>query len=108
MKSEGMVKSQDRLPQALNGKVACSEFPSLSVETEIKGGMLVPKQRGSMTQLTVVFDSGKQYGGPWFPKGTKIWVRADCFKLAWARDVLDLNGQKFVLVPEDQILFRQW
>jgi hypothetical protein len=94
-------------PRAINGKVACAPFVSMSVEKEIRGGMACPKQRGTMTKLEVVLDSGKGAGN-WYSKGSSVWVRAEQFQLQWAKDVFDLDGTKFILVPEEQILLVQY
>jgi hypothetical protein len=85
---------------ALNDKIACKPFPSMSVEKDFKGGMVVPKQKGTIQKLEVVFPSSNL-------APSAIWVRAEQFTLQWAKDIFDLDGVKFILVPKDQILLIQ-
>ena len=87
--------------RVVNAKIACTPFPALSVEKENRGGLIVPKQRNALTQLEVVFPSGDKI---FCPQGTFVWVRAEQFVLGWAKEIFDLEGVKFILVPEDQIL----
>lgn len=86
-----------------NHRVACEPIATMSVEKEQKGGMMVPKQKGSLTKLRVLFEGFNLD----YPKGSVIWIRADQFIQQWAKDVLELDGVKFILVPEDQIVMSQ-
>ena len=86
-----------------NGKVACAPFPATVVEKETRGGMVVVKQKGTLTKLEVVFpDDDYDYEAKSF-----IWVRAESFILNWAKEVFEVDGVKFILVPKDQILMSQ-
>lgn len=88
--------------RTLNKKVACEPFPEMAVEKETRGGMVVPKQRGALTKLRVVFgDDGDFYCGSF------IWVRSESFIQQWAKDVYELDGKRFILVPADAILLIQ-
>ena len=89
----------------LNGKVACEPFVTNSVEKEIRNGIAIPKQRGTVTQLRVVMTSpGKETV---FAVGDRIYLRAEQFHLNWAKEVFEVNGVKFILVPESEVLLRE-
>lgn len=92
---------------AVNGKVACEPFPLMSVEKEQRGGMVVPKQKGTLTKLAVKYTSGKFGQVAYVPRGASVWVRSEQFTLQWAKDVFEWEGVKFILVPEDQIVMVQ-
>ena len=92
----------------INGKVALEPFQEMEVQKEQRGGMVVPKQNNSLTKLKVLIDSGKQLDSTYFPAGCTVWVRADTFRAPWAKEVYELEGQKFILAPIDQVLLVQY
>jgi hypothetical protein len=83
---------------ATNKKIACTPFPSQVVEKEVKHGFVAVKQRGTLTKLKVIF---------WhfdIAPGSEVYVRSEQFAAAWAKEVFEIDGVPFILVPEDQIV----
>lgn len=84
------------------GRVAVEPFPATS-KTEVRGGVLQPMNQSSLISLFVVFD-GNAKDGPLSP-GDKVHVRS---KLAhtttYAKDVFEIEGKKFILIPEEEVL----
>lgn len=93
-----------------NGKVAVEPFKEMAIEKEQRGGLVMAKQKGTLTKLRVVFNSGKEFvpESYYFPKGSSVWVRADGYALPWAKEILELDGEKFILIPVDQVLMFQY
>jgi hypothetical protein len=83
--------------ETVNKKIACTPFPTISTRVEVKGGLPVIKQKEELTPLTVVFNYTD--GGLAFMAGDTVYVRGECCKHQWAREVFELEGKQFVLCP---------
>lgn len=83
----------------LNKKVAVAP-PNLAVEKEVRHGVAIAKQKFSLLETTVVFADSEGF----VPVGTKVFLRGDCIINGWAKEVFELEGKKFILVPIDQIV----
>lgn len=87
-----------------NNKVALSPFPTQSVEKENKGGFVVVKQKVSLTPLRIVFGNENVEGTMVYaPTGAVAYVRGDSVTLPWAKEVFEIEGQKFILAPLDAV-----
>jgi hypothetical protein len=86
--------------QSCNKKIACVPPENVGVETEVKSGFAAAKHRSSLMALKVVF------GNDEYPAGSTVYLPAGA-KQPWVTQVHELNGEKFVLVPEDQIILVQ-
>lgn len=80
-----------------NRRVACSPFQAKSVEVKIKNAFATVSQKTELTQMEVVF------GNERYRPGTFVYVKGDVLTLPWTREVFELAGKKFVMVPEDLI-----
>lgn len=82
-----------------NKKVAVEPFPVVEKKAEVRGGVLAPMNQSALTGLKVVF------GSPAFVEGTTVYVRT---KLqtgsTYAREIFEVEGRKFILVPEEEIV----
>lgn len=104
--SESTITTYDR--------VAVEPFPDTHVKTDLIGpgkfGVAkINNTRAELIRLKVVFRScfstkvsqiilnpdTASYGG--------IYVRASDYSLPWAKDVFELEGKKFILVPADRV-----
>lgn len=86
---------------SVNENVAVEPFPTNQVEKEVRNGLAVIKQKSSLQPLKVVFSG---FGGTEYGAGSIVYVRADQCVATWAKDVFDLNGKKFILVPKNQVV----
>lgn len=84
-----------------NENVAVEPFPTNQVEKEVRNGLAVIKQKSSLQPLRVVFPD---FLGDEYPTGSTVYVRADQCVATWAKDVFELNGKKFILVPKNQVI----
>ena len=75
--------------------VACTPFPAASIELEHRKGFTMAKQKVALTPLEVVFATEDQEYWP----GMVIYVNGDCQTHIWAKQVYEMNDQKFILVP---------
>lgn len=93
------------------GKVAAEPFPDTHVKTNLvgEGKFGVAKINNTKTELVklkVVVDSGIK--GPtnelvYLTPDEVVYVRASDYVLPWAKDVFELDGKKFILVPADRV-----
>lgn len=83
---------------AFNKRVACTPFTSLSLEKEGKTFAHV-KEKTTLFELKVVFETEDFDTVP----GQSVWVRGDTKTLQWAKDVFEVQGKQFILVPREYI-----
>lgn len=86
----------------MNKQVACTPFQRKSVETQVKSAFATVKNKIDLTPLKVVF-AGK-VGDVGIAPGWTVYVRSDGF-LTYGKEEFELLGKKFILVPEDRIIF---
>lgn len=81
-----------------NKRVALEPFPT-STGTEVVNGVLRPKNQAALIGLKVVF------GNDQFHEGAICYVRADKNRTTlWGKEVLEVDGKKFLLVPEEEVV----
>jgi hypothetical protein len=83
-----------------NKRVALEPFPDTAAAPKIVNGVLQVKMNG-LTGLKVVF------GNENFPEGSICYIRSDRNRTStWgkAEASFDVDGKKFILVPEDEII----
>ena len=85
-----------------NKRVACEPFQSLALEKEGKSFVTV-KEKTTLFPMKVVMSTVSETGSEKYHVGDTVWVRGDTKVLQWAKDVFEINGQKFILVPEEII-----
>lgn len=85
-------------PRSVNKLVALTPFENKGVEKTTRNGFTTAKNKGSLTALTVVFNSGSFY------YGTTVYVRSSLAFEQVGAEEFELDGKKFILVPEDRIL----
>ena len=97
---------QPAFTPAVSKRIACTPFPDQVVEKEIVNGMVKIKQKGTLTELKVWISGvlGESETGEVLEQGASVWVRSELFNSIWARDIFELGGDKFILVPVEQIL----
>ena len=82
------------------GKVACTQFPDMSVRTGTRGEGAVKvgliENKLSLCKLTVVLptEDGR------FSKGDTVYVYSKLYTQPWAKELLTIGEQQFILVPE--------
>jgi hypothetical protein len=79
-----------------NNRVACSPFESLAIETSGSAFKTV-KQKNSLLRLSVVA------GNERYLAGTYVYVRGDVITMPWTKEIFELDGTKFIIVPEEAI-----
>jgi len=77
----------------------------MSVEKETRGGVIVPKQKGTMTRLKVLLPGGSEE--EMYDPGQYVYVKSEQFMAHWAKEVFDLQGLKFILIPETEVLLHE-
>ena len=87
--------------QAVNNRIACKPFESLAIETQGSTFKTV-KQKTSLLPLEVLWGN---YNLEYRP-GDTIYVRGDVTTLPWTREVFEVDGMKFILVPAECIQMR--
>jgi len=80
--------------------VALEPFPVMATEKTTKSGFTTVKQKTELTALHVVFPTEDHR----FLAGDLAHVRADQFTMPWAREIYELDGQKYILAPLNAIL----
>jgi hypothetical protein len=84
--------------KVLNNRVAVEPFRTDAVEkTGVKSGFVTVKQKTELTKLQVVFNSGDIKAGDW------VYVRGDLCVDANARQIFEIDGKRFILIPLDEI-----
>lgn len=81
-----------------NKNVATKPFEKKEIESTVKSGFAKITQKHSLTELDVIFGTNNIF------HGCKVYVNSENFKMPWATRVYSLDGQDFILVPEDFIL----
>lgn len=81
---------------APNRKVACTPFETLALETQGKAFKSV-REKNDLFRLTIVI------GNERYRNGDVVLVRGDIKTLPFTREVFEVGGLKFVLIPEDYI-----
>lgn len=94
---EAEVSIQD--VETMNKRVACTPFEKTSIEVANPRGFAVVKQKQGLSQLEVVFESEDG-----FHSGNKVVVFGSSCASAWAKEVYEIAGKKFVLVPVGEIV----
>lgn len=94
---EAEVSIQD--VETMNKRVACTPFERTSIEVANTRGFAVVKQKQGLSQLEVVFESEDG-----FHPGNKVAVFGSSCAAAWAKEVFEIGGKKFVLVPVGEIV----
>ena len=86
------------------GFIATEPFPDMSVNVQAHGQGAVKvariENKTAGVWLKVIYTQETQRVGA----GSKIMVHGKQFTQHWARDVQELDGVKFILVPEKEIM----
>lgn len=81
-----------------NKEIACEPFQSRSIEKKgADTGFVTIGQGDSMTALRVVFRSAT------YLPGSTVWVRSDRCQQGWAKKIYDIDGRRFIMVPEGEV-----
>ena len=86
----------------VNKFLACTPFEKNSIKTEVKHGVPLISQKQKLLQLTVVFDSDEGYH-----TGDKIWVKGEVCTHQSSKEVLEINGKSFILVPVSLVICKE-
>jgi len=79
-----------------NGYLAVGPFPDKGIEAKTSNGFATIKQKNTLTMLPILFGSEK------FPGG-HVWVSSSVHVTQFAREVYELNGLSFILIPESEV-----
>jgi hypothetical protein len=91
------------LTQAVNDMVAVEPFPKSEAPTQVtKSGFTRDTRKGTLIPLRVVF------GTTDFPENSTVYVKSDNAIHPWAKEVFELEGKTFVIIPKTAILLRTW
>lgn len=80
----------------VNKKVACR--PLVTSIQKSGNTFVTVKQKTNLVATCVVF------GNETFRTGTFVYLRGDVITMPWAKEIYDLGGHQFILIPEDIIL----
>lgn len=84
--------------KAENNTIACSPFPTNSIELQKRNGVTLMKEKTELTGLTVIF------GNAHFEEGWTVYVKGDGKGHQWSKEVYEIDGKKFILIPCSMIL----
>ncbi|WNM70310.1 hypothetical protein [Myxococcus phage Mx1] len=85
--------------KGFNKNVACKVPENKGVETTVNKGLATVKHRHSLIALEVL------YGTSDVPAGTTVYVSSSSsMNQRWFTEAYELDGEKFILVPEAAIL----
>jgi len=98
-----------------NRFVATEPFPVQHITGTAKGGLAFMDQKIQLTRLEVVVASSCQVGDETVPLPSDnfsenpafVYVRADQFAQSWAKQVYELNGKPFILVPCESVVLAE-
>lgn len=94
--------------RGVNKKVAVEPFPVKGVEVKVSSGFGTVSQKTDLTGLKVIFpneaadrpDLDRLVLNP----GNTVYVRGEASAHQWAKEVFELHGKKFIMLPEEFIL----
>ena len=87
----------------VNNRIAVTPFETTSTKIDVKGGLVTIKQRTELTRLVVVFAQDNEK----YPPGYVIWVKGDSCKHQFAKEVFNLNGKDFILIPAETVVLAE-
>jgi hypothetical protein len=92
--------------------VACTPFENPETKTDVKGGLVFITQKNELSKHKVVFDNHDRNlfgsgGGESYSAGDTVWVRGEMFKHQFAKEIFEVEGKKFILIPTDLILVKR-
>lgn len=91
----------------VNGKIACAAPESVGVRVKVQGGFGRVEQKTALTSLKVVAGNERIWSAPsvWAPTGSTVYVSGEQLAAhAWAKQVYEHEGVKFIMVPESAIV----
>lgn len=93
--------------RVVNKRIAVEPFPTRSVDVKVKSGFGTVVQKTELVPLKVVFAteaSDRQTPAAsalTLLEGDTVYVRGEAVAHQWAAEVYDLEGKKFIFLPED-------
>jgi hypothetical protein len=88
----------------VNKMVATEPFPTNSVKIQERKGFAGIEQKVGLTPLRLVATPKSERLPDWLAPGDIVWVKGDLCAAAFAKEVLELEGEKFVLIPDDRVI----
>jgi hypothetical protein len=89
--------------KSAKGKIAVTPFPDMSVKTSSQGTGSVKVARIdnkiTVVPLTVLFPSEDSR----FFTGDVVFVKGNNYTLPWAKDVYEVDGRSFILIPDSVV-----
>ena len=80
-----------------NNEIAVEPFVNTALEGKNLGGFAVIAQRVELYPVKVVF------GNERIPDGSTVWVIGDATKHPFAKNIFEIKGKKFIMLPESFI-----
>lgn len=89
-----------------NNMVALEPFPATAQKVEVKNGVIAPLDHSLLSRLKIVFmPTEAMESWPEEYDYTHAWVASKLQTVStYARNVYDVNGTKFILVPISEVL----
>lgn len=93
-------------PAARPGVFCSKPFEVKHLKTKVKSGFATVEQKSELVALELIMNCSftDRFNGLMVPIGHKILVKADGYAQSWARQVLEYEGQEFIIVPEDAVI----
>jgi hypothetical protein len=88
----------DKNVYSRNGFIFTEKFPDMGLRTRDTGGFTTVAQKHELAVLRTVFDSENLVANRY------IYVRGDCYKQPWAKEVFKLDGLEVIAVPANFVL----
>lgn len=86
----------------LSKRVATEPFPAGPQGPQIVGGFAVAASKNALVPLKVAFDSWTTSDK--VIEGTTVYVTSDAADQPFAKVVYELDGKKFILLPEERVV----
>ena len=92
-----------------NNKIGVEPFKSVYVELEHKQGFTMAKQKVQLTKLKVVIGDVDTLRAPskdngHYVPGDIVYVLGELQVHKWAKEVYEVDGKKFILMPTEFVL----
>lgn len=92
-------------------KIACEPFADNSVKTELHGEgavkvLTVTNTKSTLAKLKVVYDGIYTVNGHTtriVAPGSYVYVRASDYATPWGKEVLSVEGTRFIMVPFERV-----
>jgi hypothetical protein len=89
---------------SVNKFLVTEPCPTTSVKVQERKGFAGIEQRVTLTPLRLLAQPRSDKLPDWVTVGDIVWVKGDFCATVFAKEVLEMDGVHFILVPDDRIV----